>query len=185
MPRSSSRVRSIARFFFLLALALWLGGLSLIAYVAPAMLNKAVAIAPGLGVAAEVAKPLIGRQMVGAAIGAFTPITFICAFLAFAGWLFERTSSTSPAYKLWRLQGVCVVTMLVAGLYSGFVVLPQMEKLQPAVVHSALSGRTDATRTQFQALHAKYGAASIAVLLFGLIALGSFASRGLNDEKDS
>jgi uncharacterized membrane protein len=163
----SPRVRAIARFFSLLGLVIWLGGLFFVAIGAPAMFR----------VSRE-----IGPQMVGAALGAFTPVTYVCAVLALGGWLFDRTDKTYPAAKLWRLQGVCLAAMLVVAFYAGTAVMPEMQRLQPAVVASAAAGRTDETRANFDTLHKRYRAVTSTIVLLGLLSLGCFAARSARDE---
>ncbi|HEX8549970.1 MAG TPA: DUF4149 domain-containing protein [Abditibacteriaceae bacterium] len=171
----NSRIRAVARFAFLLGLVVWLGGLFFTAIGAPAMF--------------KVSREL-GPQMVGAALGRFTPISYICALLCLGGWLFDRTDFAHPAKSRaasgqWRLQGVCLAVMLVCAVYAGRAIMPEMQNMQPAVVASAAAGENNATRAQFDVLHKKYRAVTSTVVLLGLLSLGLFCARTARDENKS
>jgi hypothetical protein len=109
----------ISRFLFLLGLAVWLGGLAFVAVGAPAMF--------------KVSK-FFGPQMVGAAMGSFTIVTYICAVLLLIGWGAERSLTRANNDKAWQAQGICIGIMIAVAGYLGAAVMPEMVALQPKVV---------------------------------------------------
>jgi hypothetical protein len=175
------------RFLFLLGIVVWLGGLAFVAVGAPAMfkVNRS-----------------LGPQMVGAALAAFTPVTYVCAVLMLLGWLGEglRHGEIHRAIrKSWLAQGACIFVMLLCAVYAGKIIMPQMVSLQPTVVaaasamqnrgdggtQSATASSTSARRLQdaqqvrvrFDVLHKKYRSVTSTIVLFGLASLALFAVR--------
>jgi len=156
------------RFLFLLGLCVWLGGLAFVAIGAPAMFGVSRALGP---------------QMVGAAMGAFTPVTYVCAALLIIGWLAERRNNKSArGVMLCRIQGVCIVAMLMLAVYAGRVVMPNMTAMQPQVVQIAAQNPNakvadNPLRARFDKAHKAYRSVTSLVVLLGLTTLGIFCAR--------
>jgi len=164
----NSRSVGFFRFLFLLGLSVWLGGLAFIAVGAPAMfkVNRA-----------------LGPQLVGAAMGAFTPVTYVCAALMLVGWLAElRNNPSARAVLLCRAQGVCIAAMLIIAVYAGRVVMPDLTAMQPQVVQIAARNPNakvadNPIRARFDKAHKQYRSLTSLVVLLGLTTLGIFCAR--------
>lgn len=168
----SPRGRAVARFFYLLALIVWLGGLCFVGIAAPAIAKVAETVAAST--------PAIARQMIGAMLVAFTPVGYVCALLALAGWYFDAPTAGRSS-KQWRIQGGAIAAMLVLALAAGQVILSKMLNLQPTVLSSLASHQVTEATSQFKALHGQYGALTGLVMLFGLVSLGCFAARSVRE----
>lgn len=165
----------VSRFLFLLGLAVWLGGLAFVAVGAPAMFKV---------------NRLLGPQMVGAAMGSFTSVTYICAVLLLIGWLGDRFLGGGRSRdKAWTAQGVCIGAMIVIAAYLGNSVMPEMVALQPTVVaqsQRALAGTStpvsnstaDAiAKARFDKAHKDYRQMTSFLVLLGLGNLFFFCVR--------
>lgn len=165
----------VSRFLFLLGLAVWLGGLAFVAVGAPAMFKVS---------------RLLGPQMVGAAMGSFSVVTYICAALMLLGWVGDRfLGGGRTRDKAWTSQGICIGAMIVIAAYLGTSVMPQMVALQPTVVAQSqrtLAGSstpvTNATadaivKARFDKAHKDYRQMTSIVVFLGLGALLAFCVR--------
>jgi hypothetical protein len=122
----TKRALATTRTLFLLGLGIWLGGLVCVASGAPSLVHASLKLT---------GSKAIGFQMVGTLMGAFTPLTYICALLIAIGWLGERAAAASAGCrKSWTLQGVGIGIMIVIAAYCGRVVMPDMAAMQPQVL---------------------------------------------------
>lgn len=170
----SPRVRAVARFFSLLGIGVWLGGLGFVGVCAPAIFS----VAKANGVRS------LGPQIIGAALAGFTPVTYVCALLALAGWVFDPVRKGNGGHGLWRLQGSCLGVMLAMAIYTGAFVMPQIQRIQPAVIVAKAAGQTNETTRKFGKLHGLYGGATLFIVALGLLSLGSFAARSAREADD-
>ena len=114
----------LARGLTLLAIGIWVGGLTFFgAVTAPLMFRAARASA-----APELAPILVGQML-----GRFTFVTYICAALMLVGWIFDGLITLDRRW-LWWAQGVVTTVCLALAIYLGAVILPRTVAQQDAIV---------------------------------------------------
>lgn len=187
---NSSRALIVARFFSLLSLAVWIGGLAMIGLAAPAIFNL---------------NRLLGPRAVAAMLERFSPITLVCGVVLLACWFVEyrANTQTSSTRRALRFQGVCIAGMLLLGSYLALVAEPRIRSLQPPLQQTVLRtekvvGRNGITsinptkvtvesgqfsspqaRQEFRKLHGLYGGLTSLVVLLGVVVLAISAARSV------
>lgn len=189
------RVLKMARFFSLLSLAVWIGGLAMIGLAAPAIfgLNR-----------------LIGPRAVAAMLERFSPITLICGVVLLACWFVEwRVSKAQSSTRIAKsraltIQGVCIAGMVLLGSYLALVAEPRIRQLQPPLQQTVLRtekvvGRNGTAsinptkvtvetgqfaspeaRQEFRKLHGLYGGLTSLVVFMGVVVLAISAARSVS-----
>ncbi len=178
-PGKLNRMNSKAQFFSglargltLLAIGIWIGGMTFFgAVTAPLMFRAARASA-----APELAPILVGQML-----GRFTFVTYICGALMLLGWLFDGLISLDRRW-LWRAQGVVTTICVALAIYLGAVILPRTVAQQDAIVplfvkdarQQKLTPAEQTMRKAFDVGHEEYqklGAINVYLLiaLLGLI----------------
>lgn len=114
----------LARGLTLLAVGIWIGGMTFFgAVTAPLMFRAARASA-----APELAPILVGQML-----GRFTFITYICGALMLLGWLFDGLMTLDRRW-LWWAQGAVTAVCVALAIYLGAVILPRTIAQQDAIV---------------------------------------------------
>ncbi len=193
ISRSSSRALGLARFFALLSLTIWIGGLTLIGIAAPAIfkINR-----------------VLGPRIIGAILETLGPVSLVCAIVLFAAWLWEnalvKSSTRSVALRRsLRAQGFCSIIMLLFAAYLALVAEPRIRALQPPLQQTVLASEnvaaSDGTssinptkmtiqaghyaspqdRAEFRKLHGIYGGLTTVIVLLGVINLALLAMRSM------
>ena len=115
---------ALARGLTLLAIGIWVGGLTFFgAVTAPLMFRAARASA-----APELAPILVGQML-----GRFTFITYACSALLLLGWLFDGLL-TRDRRPLWWAQGIVTTVCVTLAVYLGAAILPRTVAQQDAIV---------------------------------------------------
>jgi hypothetical protein len=167
---------ALCRFFQILPLGIWIGGLAFFgAVVAPV-------IAKRLGLLYELVAPFLGR---------FGTVTLALGVLMLLGWALERNVSTHiGGKKLWAVQGACMAAMLGIALFLHFALMPPITKLQPVIYQQQkAAGRLELSAreargqlqtpefTEFDRLHHIYNTGARLCLFLGLASLAIFCWR--------
>jgi uncharacterized membrane protein len=151
---------SILRFFMLLSLVVWVGGIIFFAFVlAPTVFNPAVL--PTRHLAGQVVTRTLG---VLHWIGLLSGLVFAGASLAYA----RATQGTAHAFAL---RHVLIYVMLVLTLVSQFGISPRMHALRTSIGEIDNVAPENPARMQFNALHVWSTRLEGAVLLLGLATL--------------
>ncbi len=136
----------ILRYAYLLAMAVWLGGMLIVgAVVAPSLFQTLQAVAPGEGraFAGEAFKAILSR---------FHLVAYGCGAVAAAALVAMALLGPRPRHFGVRLT--VVLAMLGIALYSGLRVLAEIDSIQALV--GTLPSRLpvgDLRRVRFDALH--------------------------------
>ena len=136
----------ILRYAYLLAMAVWLGGMvSVGAVVAPSLFQTLQAVAPveGRALAGEAFKAILSR---------FHFVAYGCGIIAAASLVAMALLGPRPRHFGMRLA--IVMAMLGIALYSGLRVLTEIDAIQAIV--GTLPSRlpaADPRRVRFDALH--------------------------------
>jgi hypothetical protein len=147
------------RYGYILALAVWLGGMIVVAGV----------VAPAIFSAIEAPDPAAGRALAGRIFGRVLARFNIVAYAAGATMLLALglQRAVGPRPRAFGLRAGLVAGMLAVTLYSGVFVSPRIDALQReaggAISH--LTGE-DPRRLEFDGLH------QLSSRLFGVVALG-------------
>jgi uncharacterized membrane protein len=134
------------RYVYVLALAVWLGGMVILgAVVAPTTFQVLQASVPATG-------RLLGGAVFGAILARFHYVAYgagTAALLALAAM-----ALLGPRPRGFALRSAIVAVMLLISLYSGFVVLGEVDAIQQEVggLTSSLPAG-DARRVRFDELH--------------------------------
>ena len=144
----------LLRYVYVLALTVWLGGMLVIgAVVAPALFSTLTAQSPETG-----------RALAGAAFGVILSRFHYVAYASGAVLVVSLTAMAllGPRPRSFAIRTAIAATMLGVALYSGFIVLAEVDGIQrdvtsaaPAatiVLPSSLPG-TDTRRLRFDHLH--------------------------------
>ena len=149
---------TIARILVILALALWIGGLTFFgALAAPAMFK--IARAAGHGELAP--------QMVALMLARFGFVTYACSAFLLLGWLAEKFSGALRDRKdqiWWTVQGAASLAMLGIALYLNQTLMPQIQSLQAKL-------NDPASKAIFDAAHERYSSVAAIALYLGLLVL--------------
>jgi uncharacterized membrane protein len=184
-PRPKYFGLTLARFFALLSLSLWLGGLFFFgALAAPAMFKISRANQVGE----------LAPQMVSLMLGRFGFITYACGALLLLSWIGEKLLGgvrNGRSQTLWWVQGACSAAMLGIAIYLGTVLMPQIQKMQPQILASVPAASAQSTlksnpisaqtKTRFDALHQGYSGWAMVTVYLGLATLLSIAWRSALD----
>jgi uncharacterized membrane protein len=134
------------RYVYVLALAVWLGGMVILgAMVAPTTFQVLQAVAPATG------RELAGTVF-GAMLARFHYIAYAAGGLLLVTLAAMRVLGPRPAHV--GVRALIAALMLAVALYSGMVVLRQIDAVQ--IEAAGLPSRLpagDARRTRFDALH--------------------------------
>lgn len=134
------------RYVYVLALALWLGGMVVLgAVVAPTTFQVLQASVPASG-------RLLGGAVFGAILSQFHYVAYAAGTLSLLS--LAAMALLGPRPRGFAVRSAIVALMLVIALYSGFVVLREVDAIQQAVgaLPSSLP-QGDARRVRFDELH--------------------------------
>jgi hypothetical protein len=134
------------RYVYVLALALWLGGMVVLgAVVAPTTFQVLQASVPASG-------RLLGGAVFGAILSRFHYLAYGAGTLALLS--LAAMALLGPRPRSFALRSAIVALMLVIAFYSGFVVLREVDAIQQEVgaLPSSLPA-TDVRRLRFDELH--------------------------------
>ena len=134
------------RFVYVLALAVWLGGMAILGSV----------VAPTIFQTLQAADPESGRAMAGLAFGAilarFHYLAYGCGILILV--MLIVIALLGPRPKHFAVRCGIVVGMLLVAAYSGVVVLGEIEAIQREVgTRPSRLPAADPRRMRFDALH--------------------------------
>ena len=134
------------RYVYVLALAVWLGGMVILGAV----------VAPTTFQVLQASDPATGRLLGGAVFGAVLTRFHFVAYGAGALALLALTAMAllGPRPRGFALRSGIVALMLLVALYSGFVVLTEVDAVQQEIggLSSSLPAH-DARRVRFDELH--------------------------------
>jgi uncharacterized membrane protein len=134
------------RYVYVLALAVWLGGMVILGAV----------VAPATFQVLQASEPVTGRLLGGAVFGAVLARFHFVAYAAGALALLSLTAMAllGPRPRAFAVRSSIVALMLLTALYSGFVVLSEVDAIQQEVsgLPSSLPAY-DARRIRFDRLH--------------------------------
>ena len=151
------------RFLLLLSLAVWIGALIFFPLVA----QTSFSILPSTHEAGlVVGAALIKLHWMGMASG----LVFLVCSLAYARLALGRAG-------IFALAELLVVFMLVLTAVSGFVIIPRMDSLRASAGEMSSLPLSNPVRAHFDTLHAWSVRTEEAVLVLGMVALYSVASR--------
>jgi uncharacterized membrane protein len=152
------------RFFMLLSLVAWIGGLIFFSFVvAPA----AFAIAP----TRQLAGAIVGRCLAALHwIGLGAGVVFLGTSMAYSSLKLGRAEALAPRH-------LAVYVMLLLTLASQFGVSPRMHQLRAEMVEIDKIPQSDARRVEFNSLHVWSTTLEGGVFLLGLVALALTARR--------
>ena len=142
----------------MLALSLWIGGLTFFgALAAPAMFK--IARAAGHGELAP--------QMVALMLARFGYVTYACSAFLLLGWLAEKFGGAlrdRKDYLWWMIQGAASLAMLAIAGFLNQILMPQIQNLQSKLADPA-------SKIIFDAAHAQYSSVAAIGLYLGLLVL--------------
>ena len=134
------------RYVYVLALVVWLGGMVLLGAL----------VAPTTFEVLQASEPITGRALAGDVFGAllarFHYVAYAAGVVLLVTLAVMRVLGPRPAH--YGIRSAIIAVMLGVALYSGFIVLRQVEAIQLEVgrLPSQLPAG-DARRTEFDALH--------------------------------
>ena len=134
------------RYVYVLALVVWLGGMVVLGAV----------VAPTTFQVLQASEPVAGRALAGELFGVTLARFHYVAYAAGVVLLLSLTAMAvlGPRPVHFLVRTIIVTAMLCVALYSGFVVLGSIDRIQQEV--GTLPSRlpaTDSRRLQFDALH--------------------------------
>jgi uncharacterized membrane protein len=134
------------RYVYVLALVVWLGGMVVLgAVVAPTTFQVLQAAAPAEGRA-------LAGELFGATIARFHYLAYGAGVVLLVS--LAAMAVLGPRPRHFALRSVIIAAMLAVAVYSGFVVLARIDRIQQEV--GTLPSRlpaSDARRVQFDGLH--------------------------------
>jgi len=134
------------RYVYVLALAVWLGGMVVLGAV----------VAPSTFRVLQASEPITGRLLAGATFGAILERFHYVAYGSGALLLVTLAAMAllGPRPRGFAVRSALVASMLFVALYSGFVVLREVDSIQQEVgaLPSSLPA-DDARRIRFDYLH--------------------------------
>ena len=159
---------SLLRYFMLLSLVVWIGGLIFFAFV---LAPTAFTVLPDTHIAGN---------MVGRALGKLHWIAIVSGIVfLLSSLLYSRL--TGGAAHVFAMRHVLICLMLALTLFSQFWIIPRMDALRAQVGDFATVTLDNPARVQFDALHVWSTRVEAAVLLLGLVVVyltaGVFARR--------
>jgi uncharacterized membrane protein len=159
----NSPVMSFLRFFMVLSLVVWIGGLIFFAFV---LAPTAFQVLPSTHLAGNVVGRALGKLHW---IGIISGVVFLTASLLYS-YLTQGTA------HIFAMRHVLLCLMLALTLFSQFWIIPRMDTLRASVGDFATVPLTDPARVQFDALHVWSTRVESAVLVLGLAAIYLTAS---------
>lgn len=154
---------SFLRFFMLLSLVVWIGGLVFFAFV---LAPTAFQVLPNTHLAGNV---------VGRALGKLHWLAIISGIIfLISSLLYSRVTEGSA--HVFAARHVLIVVMLALTLVSQYWIIPRMDTLRASVTDFATVPLNDPARVQFDTLHAWSTRVEGAVLLLGLVVIYMTAS---------
>ena len=151
---------SFLRFLMLLSLAVWIGGITFLAFIeAPTVFTSGL---------------LPTRQLAGSIVGRSLDLLHTTAIVSgfvflIASALYYRMTMGNPRPMAWR--HLLVVAMLVLTMISQFAISPRMHALRAQAGEIDSLAADSAVRVEFDRLHGWSERFESAVLLLGLLAL--------------
>jgi uncharacterized membrane protein len=134
------------RYVYVLALVVWLGG----------MVTLGAIVAPATFQVLQAADPIAGRALAGEAFGVILARFHLIAYAAGVLLLFTLAAMAvlGPRPPGFAVRSSLIALMLAIALYSGFIVLGNIDALQAEVgtLPSRLAA-TDPRRIRFDQLH--------------------------------
>jgi uncharacterized membrane protein len=153
----------VLRFFYVLALAVWLGGMAILGAV----------VAPATFQVLQAADPTSGRGMAGALFGVVLSRFHLVAYGCGAVLLLSLVAMAllGPRPKAFAIRCALVAAMLLVAVYSGVAVLGEISAIQQEVggLPSKLP-ESDPRRIRFDELH-QLSTRLMLVNLLGALAL--------------
>jgi uncharacterized membrane protein len=149
---------SFLRFFMLLSLVAWIGGLIFFAFV---LAPTAFQVLPNTHLAGNV---------VGRALGKLHWIAIVSGIIFLARSLLYSRLANGTAHAF-AMRHVLICLMLGLTLLSQFWIIPRMDTLRASVGDFATGPLDNPARVQFDALHVWSTRVEGAVLLLGLVAI--------------
>jgi len=147
---------SLLRYFMLLSLVVWIGGLIFFAFV---LAPTAFTVLPDTHIAGN---------MVGRALGKLHWIAIVSGIVfLLSSLLYSRL--TGGAAHVFAMRHVLICLMLALTLFSQFWIIPRMDALRAQVGDFATVTLDNPARVQFDALHVWSTRVEGAVLLLGLV----------------
>ena len=146
------------RFFMLLSLVVWIGGLIFFAFV---LAPTAFQVLPNTHLAGNVVGRALGKLHWLAIISG---IVFLASSL-----LYSRL--TGGTVHVFAIRHLLIILMLGLTLFSQFWMIPRMDTLRASVGDFASVPLDNPARVQFDALHVWSTRVEGAVLLLGLVAV--------------
>jgi len=146
------------RYVYVLALALWLGGMVVLgAVVAPTTFQVLQASEPAAGRA-------LGGAVFGAVLARFHYVAYAAGTLALLA--LSAMALLGPRPRSFAVRSTIVALMLLVALYSGFAVLREIDAIQlevGALLSTLPAG--DARRVRFDELHQQ----STQLMMFNIV----------------
>ncbi len=132
-----------------LAFGLWIGGLFFFGAITAAIMFP---------MTREAGQPALAPQMVGPMLSRFALVCAGCSFVLVVGWALDGILSNRS--KGWRAQGALTLAAVGLGTFLNFVLLPQTERDQGAVLplYARSLGGTNALSPQETQLKARFDA---------------------------
>lgn len=152
------------RYLYILALATWLGGMSVAGLI----------VAPVTFGVLEAWNPVTGRVLAGDVFGAVLArmhiVAYAAATLMFLGLTAQRLLGPRP--RSYGIRVALVAAMLAFTMYSGMVIAPRIDELQAGVT-SPMNHlpAEDARRLEFDRLHSLSTSLAMAAIAGGLVLL--------------
>ena len=150
------------RYLYVLALALWLGGMALAGFV----------VAPTVFSVLQAWNASTGRVLAGDLFGAILSRLYIMGGVAGALMLAALTLQRvlGPRPKAYGIRAAIVAVMFGLTAYAGFIVQPRIQALQRSASGPMIQlGAEDPRRAEFDGLH------SLSTTLMSLSMLGGLA----------
>jgi uncharacterized membrane protein len=152
------------RFFMLLSLVTWLGGLIFFSFV---VAPSAFAVAP----TRQLAGAMVGRCLTALHwIGLVSGVVFVACSMIYS-------ATTAGSAQPFAPRHIAVYLMLLLTLTSQFGVSPRMHQLRAEMVEIDRLPQDDARRVEFNRLHVWSTRLEVGVFIFGLAALALTARR--------
>jgi Ca2+/Na+ antiporter len=150
------------RYVYVLALALWLGGMALAGFV----------VAPTIFSVLQASNGSTGRVLAGDLFGAVLHRLYILGGIAgglmFVALTIQRIIGPRP--KAYGVRAALIVVMLAVTGYAALIAQPRIEQIQRSVTGPIAELRADdPRRTEFDALH------SLSTTLMSLTIVGGLA----------
>lgn len=153
------------RYLYVLALVMWLGGMSMAGLV----------VAPATFSVLEAWNPTTGRVLAGQVFGAVLARVHLVAYVAAVVMLVVLTAERllGPRPKSYGVRVGLLGVMLALTLYSGVVLAPQIDQLQVQVTGPMNHlPADDPRRVEFDRLHSLSTTLVTTTLVGGLLLLG-------------